>query len=430
MSQTLQTSLVFVVMVVGFFAAYRFARMSTMLCMLVGALAGAVFAGHGIALRHIVEGAFTFFDIVAIIIAATVFIRIQKESGGLNILVRDLIRGFYWSPPLLLVLLMFVLMLPGALTGSGTAAIMALGGLVGTVLERMRIPKPNVVAFVSLGGVLGLVAPPVNIPAMIISSGINMPYVGFFGPLFTLTVPLGAICALVLGVRHAGRRLDPAHLLAELSAGQVRLGRAGAYLPLIVLIGMMILQRTFPMSFPRVGIALMFVAGTVIALAVARGVSFLSVCRQSIRDTLPVTGLLIAVGSLVQVMTLTGVRGLFVITAITAPLALLFAALAIGLPLSGSILGTYGAASVFGVPFMLALLGRDPILATAGISLISALATLTPPTAIDGRAAVLVTKYDGSYGAVLMRSAAPWVLINIAGLLTVVYANQLEWMLW
>ena len=36
-------------------------------------------------------------------------------------------------------------------------------------------------------------------------------------------------------------------------------------------------------------------------------------------------------------------------------------------------LGTLGAASILGVPFMLALLGRDPIITTIGLSLIAAL---------------------------------------------------------
>jgi GntP family gluconate:H+ symporter len=428
-SQTLQTLLIFLAMMAGFIIAYSVLKMNNMLSMLVAAFVGALVAGQGLAIRHIVEGAFTFFDVVVVIITATLFIRVQKESGGLNTLVRDLIKTFYWSTPLLMVLLMFVIMLPGALTGSGTASIMALGGIIATVLDRIGIPKAKAVAFLALGGVLGLLAPPVNIPAMIISSGINMPYVGFMKPLFIITIPLGIICAIYLSFGNFRQKINPKAILDDLPQAHLRLGSLGAYLPLITVIGLMILQRLIPMQFTGLGTPMLFIIGTIVALAVSRNVNLLKTAMETISATLPVAGLLFGVGSLVQIMTLTGVRGLFVIKMITAPLFLLFIALAAGLPLSGSILGTYGAASVFGVPFMLSLLNRTPIIATVGISVISALATLTPPTAIDGRAAMLVAKYDKGYGNVLKNLALPWVLINIVGLLTVIFANQLKWML-
>ena len=429
MTQTLQLFLVFLAMMAAFAIAYVFFKMNNTLCMLFAAVVGALISGRGFAIRHIVEGSFTFFDVCVVIITATLFIRVQKDSGGLNTIVRDLIRAFYWSPPLLMVLLMFVMMLPGALTGSGTAAIMALGGLIGSVLERIGISKVKTVSFLALGGVLGLLAPPVNIPAMIISSGINMPYVGFMKPLFIITIPLGIISALYLSLGHMRKKLDLKVLMADLPKAELRLGSLGAYLPLIVVIGLMVLQRIIPMQFPVLGNPMLFIIGTIIAFAVSKKIDVFKTSLETIQATLPVVGLLMGVGALVQVMTLVGVRGLFVTKLISAPDMLLFIGLAIGLPLSGSILGTYGAASVFGVPFMLALLDKTPIVATVGISVIAALATLSPPTAIDGRAAMLVMKYDKGYGNVLKNLAVPWLLINAVGLVTVVLANQMKWIL-
>ena len=51
------------------------------------------------------------------------------------------------------------------------------------VLHAMGIPMVNVTAIVFLGAALSVVAPPINIYAMIICGGVNMPYIGFFAPL-------------------------------------------------------------------------------------------------------------------------------------------------------------------------------------------------------------------------------------------------------
>ena len=72
----------------------------------------------------------------------------------------------------------------------------------------MGIPRVKVASFIAMGGTIGIFAPPVNIPAMIIAAGINMPYIGFFWPLLVLTVPLAVYAALHLGLRHIHGPLD------------------------------------------------------------------------------------------------------------------------------------------------------------------------------------------------------------------------------
>ena len=47
-------------------------------------------------------------------------------------------------------------------------------------------------------------APPVNIPAMIIATGIYMPYEGFYLLLLILTVPLAIFSVLFLGRKYVG----------------------------------------------------------------------------------------------------------------------------------------------------------------------------------------------------------------------------------
>lgn len=431
MTQTVQTSLIFLAMVVAFVAAYRFFRLSTILSMLAAGLAGALVSGVGIreSIHHLVEGSFTFFNIALIILTGTLFVEIQKESGALDALVRALIIRFHRYQRVLLVILMFLIILPGALTGPGASGVIALGGLVAPVLLHMGMPLPRVVAFVAMGGVLGDIAPPINIPAMIISAGINMPYAGFFMPLAILTVILGVASALFIGARHVKGPVDLKTVLESLTPVPAGMKGMRVVAPLIVFIGLMVAVRLFPYYLPPLGVPLMFLIGAAVALVLGGKAKDLPrISSLVVRKTLPVVGILVAVGPVVQVMSLTGVKGLFVLTAVTVPLTVLYGALFIGLPLSGSILGTFGAASILGIPFMLALLGRDPIIATIGLSLISALATLTPPTALTGKAAAMVTGYGGDYGTVFRKCLVPWLWIDALGLLLVIFADALRWL--
>jgi TRAP-type C4-dicarboxylate transport system permease large subunit len=431
MSQTMQATLLFVEMAVVFTISQRFFRLSSVLSLLAAAAVASLSSGFSVqeTLSHLVEGSFTFLPIALIIVTGTFFVEVQKESGAFDALVRMLIVRFHAYPRMLLVLLMWLVILPGALTGPGAAGVIALGSVVAPVLAGMGIPEAGVVAFLALGGVFGDFAPPVNIPAMIISSGINMPYVGFFFPLAVLTIVLSTAAALYVGARHVRGPIDLDSILVKLPPARPGMTGAKVAAPFAVIAALMIGARALPHALPPIGVPLMFLIGTAVAALLGRRQDLLRIASDVVARTLPVVGILIAVGPVVQVMSATGVKGLFVITAISVPMAVLYAALFAGLPLSGSVLGTLGAASILGVPFMLALLGRDPIVATVGISLIAALATLTPPTAITGKAAMIVANYRGGYGTVLRRCLVPLFVVDAVGLLLVVFADKLHFIL-
>ena len=58
-----------------------------------------------------------------------------------------------------------------------------------------------------MGALLGMIAPPVNTAALIICAGIDVPYVGFEGPLALITFPLAILFVLLLGYKQA-RHMD------------------------------------------------------------------------------------------------------------------------------------------------------------------------------------------------------------------------------
>ena len=83
-------------------------------------------------------------------------------------------------------------------------------------------------AIVAMGGILGMVAPPINIPAMLIGTGIDLPYVGFGAPLAVVAFPLALAIVYGLGWPLVGA--DGRQAIAP-AAWRRRRHRGGASLP-------------------------------------------------------------------------------------------------------------------------------------------------------------------------------------------------------
>ena len=127
-----------------------------------------------------------------------------------------------------------------------------------------------------------------------------------------------------------------------------------------------------------------------------------------------------------QIMTLTGVRGLLAIMFITLPTVLVIGSLFVFLPITESVL-MYGSAAVFGVPLVLLFntIGLNPIVALAGMSIIWPLGDALPPTAIIGRLTVDVVGTKEKYGQFLKQCLVPAIVICILGTLMVVFSKEL-----
>ena len=115
------------VMVVVFIIAMRALKMPATLAMILAAIAGAVAGGYGVPLRRLAEGSTAYIPFLLIVVTAGIFMDVLKECGGLNVLVRDITQTFYKAPFILLLMLTIVIMFPGAITGSGTVAVLATG---------------------------------------------------------------------------------------------------------------------------------------------------------------------------------------------------------------------------------------------------------------------------------------------------------------
>ena len=125
-----------------------------------------------------------------------------------------------------------------AATGSSSAAVLTAGAIIAPVLALIGLPRATAGAFIAMAGILGMIAPPVNIPAMIIGGGIDMPYVGFEIPLLLLTLPLALFSALFYGLPHA-RRLDLEQVRGVIDAALVEHYGWRLYLPVVLAVALM-----------------------------------------------------------------------------------------------------------------------------------------------------------------------------------------------
>lgn len=412
------------VMVLVYVVAKIF-KLSTELAMLLAALGGGWAGGYAFPARHIAEGSMTYLDINLIFITATLFMNILKDSGGVAFVVRGILVRFQRSRALLFVLLTVLLLVPGALTGAGSVTVLITGGMVGVVLHYLGITRLRTSAIIFIIAGLSAAAPPVSLWAMMTAAGVNMPYVGFFWPLLIPCVIAALATIFLLGWK--GSPPDVERALQELPTPPEAMDWLRVALPFLAFLVLVLAGRWIPFQMPVLGLPFIFLvsAGISWALSPVR-LDLFRISRETVDQLLPLVGTLTCVGILVQIMTLTGVRGLLAVTAVTLPVLLVFLTLFIVLPVSEAVL-MYGAAPVLGVPLILLFntIGLDPIVALAGMSVIWPLGDALPPTAIIGRLTVSVVGYEGSYARFLKACIAPAVLIMVIGTLMVVYSSRL-----
>ena len=398
--------------VFGALAGWR--RWPIGLSLVVAAWAGAALNGDWLPARHLVEGAFAYLDPILVIATAMLFMRALADGGLLSAVGAAVERWFGRRPLLLLPALMLIVMFPGMITGSSTASVLTTGAMAGSILIGLGLPAERAAALVAMGGVLGMVAPPINIPSMRIGTGIDLPYVGFGAPLAIASFPLAIVLAYALGwplvraTRAAGRMAEASAFVEPRVPSPIALRTAvataspvathaarslavwRAITPPLVAAALMAAPRLWPALVPDPGLPLTFLVATGTAVLVSPRFAVGASLLRGTEEVLPVLGILTGVGAFIQVMTLTGARGWLVALMLSAPPWALLLAAGASLPLFGAV-SAFGSASVLGVPFLLALLGRNEVVTTAALSLLASLGDLMLPAALAATLAAQVT---------------------------------------
>ena len=427
--------IIILLIMIAAYALANWKKFSVEICMLLATLAGGI-AGTVISTpplsqlaRHLVEGTLTYFDVMLIFSTATIFINIIAESGGVNYIVRGIIKVFYNKRILVLPLIMIVILIPGALTGAGSVSILTVGAPCALALSYLGIPKIRVAAILFIVAGLSAVAPPINIWAMIVSAGTAIPYVGFELPLGIPVLVLGILAIFILGWKRE-HKMELEEVLKNMPQAAEGNSWWRILLPFLVFFGLIVLSHTFPFSIPILGLPLEFSIAAVVALLVSPvKINILELSRKTVKILLPLLATCAIVGSLQQIMTVTGIRGLISFTILSTPIVLLHILLIFVIPVSEGIL-TYGAAAIIGIPLVWFLnsIGFHATVVIAGLTLLWPLGDGLPPTALIGRLTVMVTEYKGSYWAFLRATWLPWMLITITGILMIIFSQELSFL--
>ena len=429
----LDTSIILVAMVAAFVLSTIFLK-SPDISMVIAASVGLLFGvAHGWTdsfPRVLVEGLFTNLDIAILFIAASVFINIYSSTGAFTSVTRKLVSRFNSKWVLLSFMAVFML-IPGALTGAGSISVFVLGAMVTTVVSAMGLSSKKTTVFVFMFAILSAAAPPINLWAMMIASGSDMPYVGFTIPLIVPILVVGIFTIIFLG--WGSKRKSKEDILMSLPEETEGMNWWRILLPLVVLVGLFLISSYLPFDVPVLGIPLTFMIALVAAiLCDPKRKSFKEywqVVETTMEQVFPLLATVLSVGVLQNVMSAVGVKGLIGITFVTLPLFWLYALILIVAPvLQGSL--NYGSAVVFGAPlvFLFNSMGYNTIIIAAALSLIFPIGDCLPPSRITGRLSIEATGYKGSYMSFLKGVAIPCLVLGVLALVMMIYPNTFSFL--
>jgi GntP family gluconate:H+ symporter len=403
------------VFAIGVFAAKVPAGVSLMLASIIGALV----AGEGVPVRHLVEGGFGFLEAIMIIASAMVFMKTVEATGALATISYYMIKSLYKYPTLLFIIIVVFVMFPGMLTGLSSACILTTGALVVPALLAMGLPKRAAGSLIAMAAVFGEIAPPISIPVMIIGGGVDMPYIGFTGPLFLASFPPAVLTAIYFRKRYLNNfQID--EVLAKLEKPLYGTFGIKLFFPIIFVITLLSAEQLFPAFMPHLGVPLIFMIGALTSFGTGKKFQLVPVSQTAIRNAMPVMAILVGVGMFLQILTLTGVRGYLAVSALELPEEVKYLAAAI-MPFFGS---AYASASVIGVPLVFVFLGKNSIVVASALALMAAMGDLMPPPSLLCAYAGQMVNESNHFK--ILRSSIPSILLTaIVGLTMIYFASEI-----
>lgn len=387
--------------------------------LIVVACLASLLAGFGIPFRHLVEGGFGYFNLILALFAGAFFGQVLQKTGIADAFagkIHSLVRGNHLAVLSIAAILLFVV---GMFVGIAGVSVLAMGVLVAPMLRNLNMEPHRIGAFIAVVATCGMIAPPVNVPAMTIADGVNMPYIGFGPALLALSLPATIFMVITNTLRLKGQ---PATLTRQEDTGRL------AAIGLLSIGGVFVfwtVLRLFPAVIPDPAVPIVLVIGGLVALP-ALGKKRLTETFSSVFSGTPLVlaAVLVTVGVLVQIMTLTGVRGWVVINSMAFPPPWTFVEMA-AMPVIGGVLTSIGSANILGVPFAFALIHQDMILNVSGLSAIAALSEFVPPTAISAALATYIVG-DTKLSSVLKASIWGAVIIAAVAFIMLIFAQELS----
>jgi gluconate:H+ symporter, GntP family len=383
------------------------------------AVATALLGDFGIPFRHLVEGAFGFINLVLALFAGAFFGHMMRRSGAADAAAAGIVRAAGSRALPVLALAGLPLFAVGMFVGIAGVAVLSAGVFAVPALRRIGYDDATIAAFIAVMATAGMIAPPMNVPALLIADGVNMPWTNVAKPLLALALPLAA--AALAWFAWRGPEKPPA-MEARSEGSLAACLRGFAPLALIVVIwaAVRISDAVVDPASP-----LILVIGGLAALPMLPRKEFRTVIMAAFTGPpLLLAAVLMSVGVLVQIMTLTGVRGWLVISTMSLQAPWNYPGILVGMPLLGGALTAMAASDVLGVPAAFSFIGQDMILNVVALSAIASLAEFVPPTSIAAALACYVVG-GGTVGQVFRRAWPPMAVLAALAMLMLVFAKQL-----
>lgn len=400
--------------------------------LLVASAAGSLAAGMGVRIREIVEGPFGFLDPALAVLFGMIFVKAIYDNGSLARLFDRLVLPAKCTTCRAFALLLFTA-IPGMLTGTASASILTAGAIAAPYLKKQGVSDKKALAFLSVGAFLGMLLPPINLPAMVTSYGAGSveptPFVGFFLPLLIIGVPAFVVYALI-----AGKTVLKDTKPEENAKGGFDL----SMIPLLA-VAVLSIQDAFAAKLLYIGYPVIFAIGTVLAFVFPaekkqgafkeKLLSGLTTLRDGAAALVPEIALTFALGSFIEISSMTGVRGAYNTLIIDWPVTLV---LVIGMLLC-VILGVFLSVPLpaFVLCYASFLIGWfGSAVQLAGMSVALCLAYLLAfRGGLVGHTAERLGYRDAGYRDVWKDLLVPAGLVLVMGLLLTVFAGSLDFLI-
>jgi GntP family gluconate:H+ symporter len=419
----LHPGIIFVVAVILFIVLHGVIRWPMAVAFLTVAFVSAILGGFGIPFRHLVEGGFGFINLAMALFAGAFFGHMMRISGAADRAAAGVVQWTGGRPLLVLAVVGIPIFMVGMFVGLSGVAILSAGVFAVPALRRIGYDDATIAGFLAVIGTAGMIAPPTNVPAMLLADGVNMPWTGVERALLLLSVPT-ALTALVW-FTWWGATQPPAVAMEDRS--KVTRGALLGWIPMVVIIVIWLVTRIWGDIFIDPVSPLILVIGALCALPMLMKTSDI---QKAVLNTFTGTPLLLAavlvsVGVVVQIATLTGVRGWLIIQVMSLQYPWNLPSLLVGMPLIGGALTSIEAADIVGVPAAFSFIRQDMIINVTALSAIAALAEFVAPTAIAAALSCYVVG-GGTIRSVVRRAWVPMAVLTVIAVLMLVFAPWLS----
>lgn len=420
MTLGLHPAVIFGVSIALFFLLHIALRWTLPAVFILVAAVAALIGDFGFPYRHLVEGGFGFINLILALFAGTFFGHMMRVSGAADEAADGIVSAGGGRVAVVLTLVGLPIFVVGMFVGLSGVAVLSAGVIAVSALKRLGFSDPTIAAFIAVIATAGMIAPPVNVPAMLLADGVNMPWTGVTKALLFLSLPM-AIAGVIWFSTGSGPEAA-AQKTGPFNPGATLIG----LLPFLLVVVIWLAVRIFPEQLPDPSSPLVLVIGGLVMLPRVKGPRIKEVLYSTFTGTPLLLGaVLVTVGIIVQIMTLTGVRGWLVVSTMSLGSPWIYPGLLVGMPLLGGPLTSMVVADVLGVPAAFWLIAQDMIINVSALSGLAALAEFVPPTSIAAALSCYVVG-GGTVGQVFRRAWPPLLVLIITSFVMIFFAKQLS----